>query len=67
MEQAGWEGKGPQPEDNPQPARDEANLMIALVAINDRIKSVTLDWAISALHAQRKPDGRPFVYNPESL
>ena len=61
----GWEGPGARAQDDARPAAAERGLRAALTRMNAGLKGVAVPEAISALHGQRRADGRPAVYLPE--
>ena len=64
--QLGWEGHGAKPTDTISETelasaqlRDATALMVA------ELKGLSVDIAMTAMHAQRRSDGRPVPYLPE--
>ena len=62
--QLGWEGNGGRPADLHAPS-DEQDFIAAVRNILDEVKGESVAAALTAMHAQRRSDGRPVPYLPE--
>ncbi len=60
----GWEGQGGRPADIQAPS-DEQDFIDAVRKIIDEVKGESVAAAMTAMHAQRRSDGRPVPYLPE--
>ncbi len=59
-----WEGQGGRPADLHAPS-DEQDFIAAVRKVLDEVKGESVAAAMTAMHAQRRSDGRPVPYLPE--
>jgi hypothetical protein len=62
---SGWEGAGPQPDDDQTAQGWGRGAQDLLDTLYKQIHGASVTAAISALHDQRRSDGRPSVFLPE--
>ncbi len=66
--QLSWEGHGGRPADCSAPSESDiafAAMEAAVQRVVDAVKGETVAAAMTAMHAQRRSDGRPVPYLPE--